>query len=296
MHDVAVIGGGPAGLTAATWLGRYRRNAIVFDSGEYRNRWVDNAHGYLGFDPMVPGELRARAREQLSQYRTVSVRNERVTAIAARDDGTFRVETADVTSPARRIILATGVSDAFPKVAGFFDHYGADVFHCGTCDGYEARGKDVVVFGWSPHVVGFAKGLLEWARSVTVVTDDHDFEGGVGHKISLAEYGVSVIEDDATELVGERGNLSGVILRDGGRVNCQMVFFSIAHNYMNELAISLGCEVSGEGCVLVDDECRTSVPGVFAAGDLTPGMQLVQVAAAKGCIAGVSCARDLSEL
>jgi thioredoxin reductase len=295
VYDVAVVGGGPAGLSAATWIARYRRRVVVLDSEEYRNRWVENAHGYLGSDPIPPKELLVRSCEQLAAYETAERRAPVRVLRVSGTLGRFELDLDDGTClAARRLILATGVRDAFPVIERFFDFYGADIFHCSSCDGYEARGKNVVVFGWGEHVVGFALGLLDWAASVTIVTDGHALEADDADRLRLSRYGIEVIEDDAIALEGERGEMVGVVLKSGACVPCELAFFSIAHHPVNDLALQLGCEKAEAGCVKVDDDAQTTVPGVYAAGDLTPGMQLVSVAVAKGATAGVSCARSLT--
>lgn len=293
MYDAVVVGGGPAGLSAAGWLGRYRRRVVVIDGGEHRNRWVDRSHGYLASDDADPKELLRTAREQVGAYPTVELRPGRVLAARRVDDGSFVLRSEAGPLPAKRVVLATGVVDAFPEVDRFFEHYGADVFHCPTCDGYEAQGCEVVAFGWSSQVAGFALTLLEWAAKVTVVTDGSRFEGDETCRRALERHSVDILEDDAVELLGTRGNLRGVRLRGGSVLPCQLAFFSIAHQPRTDLAAELGCRLTDEGCVVVDHEGLTSVAGVYAAGDLTPGMQLVQVAAAKGAVAGVSCALSL---
>ena len=294
VYDAVVVGGGPAGLAAALWLARYRRTVVVLDSGEYRNRWVDEAHGYLGFDPFSPEELRGRARDDLARYPEAEVRAGKAGRAARNADGTFDVvleEGGRLTS--KRLVLATGVGDAFPEVDGFFEHYGASVFHCPTCDGYEAKGKDVVVLGWSDEVTGFALTLNGWAASVCIVTDGRRFEGDDECRHRLAACGIDVLEDEAIAFVGTRGDLQGVHLRGGRTLACHLAFFSIAHIFHAELADQLGCARTDEGCVQVDHEGATTTPGVYAAGDLVPGLHLVQVAAAQGAVAGVACARSL---
>ncbi|HVM02354.1 MAG TPA: NAD(P)/FAD-dependent oxidoreductase [Acidimicrobiales bacterium] len=294
-YDVVVVGGGPAGLAAATWVARYRRSVALLDGGEPRNRWVEQAHGYLGDDPVDPATLAERARAQLRRYPEAELCEGEAAEVRRDAAGRFEVVT-DGAGPAllaRRLVLATGVRDRFPEVDRFFEHYGAGVFHCPSCDGYEARDARVVVFGWSEDVTGFALTLLGWAGDVTVVTDGRAFEGDAECRRRLAAAGVPVLEDDATELLGPRGGLDGVRLRRGGVVPCELAFFSIAHQPRTELAGQLGCRMTPDGCVEVDHECATSVPGVYAAGDVTPGLQLIQVAAAKGATAGVACARSL---
>ena len=284
-----MIGGGAAGLSAATWLARYRRHVLVLDAGEQRNRWVEHAHGYLGFDPCDPMELLERGRADLKRYETADILNERVSGVEGSEGG-FLVRTDAGEHEGRRLVLATGVADEFPDVEGFFEHYGIDVFHCPSCDGYDARDRDTVVFGWGEHVTGFARHLLRWASSVTIVTDGHRLEADDADRAALADERIRVIEDVATSLEGERGALRTVCLRDAGRIPCRIAFFTIAHHPVNRFAHALGCSLTDEGYVVVDAKGRTTVEGVYAAGDLTPGFQLLQVGAAEGAVAGIACA------
>jgi thioredoxin reductase len=291
-YEALVIGGGPAGCAAATWLARYRCRIAVVDSGEYRNRWVDRAHGYLGRDPLNPRAFLEGVRRDLGQYRNLDLAAGRVLSVS-RNDGGFRVETSGGTLDADRLILATGTRDVFPKVEGFLEHYGADVFHCPLCDGYEARGRRVVVLGWDAHVAGFALKLLHWAGDITVVTQGHRFEGDAHRREALARAGIDLLEDDAARLVGRRGGLRGVELRSGAFVACELVFFSLENRPASELAEQLRCDATPKGYVLIDRDGATSQPGVYAAGDVTPGEQLLLVAAAQGTRAGVACASSL---
>jgi thioredoxin reductase len=291
--DAIVIGGGPAGLSAATWLARYRRTVLVLDSGEYRNRWADASHGYFSRDPANPAELLAQARADLQAYPTAELRHTRAVKAAPIGEGGFEVVTGGGRLTGRRLVLATGVRDQFPDVEGFFDHYGASVFHCPSCDGYEAKGRPVVAIGWSEQVVGFALELLGWASQVTVVTDGRRFEGDAEHRRMLERHGVAVREETALELVGTRGDLRAIRLAGGQTVECQLGFFSIAHHPLTGLGEQLGCQRDAQGYLVVDANGATTVPGVYAAGDVTPGLQLVQVAAGSGAIAGVGCALSL---
>ncbi|MBW3576582.1 MAG: NAD(P)/FAD-dependent oxidoreductase [Actinobacteria bacterium] len=292
-YDAVVVGGGPAGLTAAGWLGRYRRRVLVVDSGEYRNRWVEHVHGLFANDPADPEDLRARSRRDLQQYPHVEVSGGRVIDAEQLADGGFAVILEGDRIRARRVVLASGVRDAFPDVERFFEFYGADVFHCPTCDGFEARGESVAVFGWEPHVAGFAVELLDWADQIRIITDGRPLDIGEPRVAALARFGIDVIEDRAVELLGERGDLQGVRLGSGARIDCTMGFFTIDHDPVTDLAQRLGCKLDDDGYVGVDDEAETTVRGVYAAGDITGGMQLVGLAIGEGTVAGVACARSL---
>jgi thioredoxin reductase len=289
--DAVVVGGGPSGLAAASWLARFRRSVVVVDSGDYRARAVERSHGYLGRDPQTPLDLVARGREEVLAYPTAQVRAGRVEAITRRDDGLFEVD-AGPPLLAHRVVLATGVKDAFPDVEGMEEHYGASVFHCPACDGYEARDRDVVALGWDPQLVGFSATLKNWARSVTVVTNGRRFQGDESCRVQMAENEVDLVEEDALAFTGTRGHLEGVRLRSGRLLPASLVFFSVAHQPRVALATALGCDLDDEGYVAVDGEGQTSVPGVYAAGDLVPGLQLVQIAAGKGAVAGVGAAQS----
>jgi thioredoxin reductase len=293
VYDAVVVGGGPAGLSAATWLARYRRSVLVVDSREYRNRWVEQSHGYLGSDPADPMALLATARAQVSHYPTVVLCDGAATTARRDNQDRFVVGVGNQEFVALRMILATGVVDQFPDVVGFVDHYGTSVFHCPTCDGYEAKDRTVVVFGWSESVTGFALELLDWAGRLTILTQGRRFEGDERDRQVLADHGVQLVEDDAVALVGQRGQLQRVRLRSGGSIEADLVFFSIAHHARVHLAEQLGCELTEDGCLLVDSEGQTTIEGLYAAGDITPGIQLVSVAVGKGAIAGVACATSL---
>jgi len=292
-HDAVVVGGGPAGLAAATWLARYRRDVVLVDAGEQRARRVEWSHGYLGRDPQRPLDLISVARSQLESYPTAShVAAEVVTARRAGDS--FLLGLADGRElAALRVVLATGVVDACPDIEGFAEHYGASAFHCPACDGYDAENLDVVAYGWDERLVGFAASLLNWARSVTVLTSGRRFAGDETCLDVLASHAIEVVETPAVRMLGTRGRLTGVELADGRVVPAGLLFFSVDHAPRVALARQLGCRLDDEGYVEIDANGTTSVEGVFAAGDVVPGLQLVQVAAAQGTAAGIAAARSL---
>ena len=292
-HDAVVVGGGPAGLAAATWLARYRRDVVLVDAGAQRARRVEWSHGYLGRDPQRPMDLIATARRQLLGYPTASdVAGE---VVSARQDGDRFVLGLDDGGElhALRVVFATGVVDAVPDIEGFAEHYGASAFHCPACDGYDAQDRSVVAYGWDERLVGFATTLLNWARSVTVLTSGRRFDGDEACLAVLADHDIDVIETPAVRMLGSRGDLTGVALADGRVVDGELLFFSVDHAPRVGLAQQLGCRVDDEGYLEIDVNGRTTVDGVYAAGDVAPGLQLVQVAAAQGTAAGIAAARSL---
>jgi len=258
--DAVVVGGGVAGLASALWLARYRRSVVVLDSGDYRAAKVETSHGYLGRDPQTPLELLERGRAEVLRYPTATLVQGRAESVVRRADGRFDVGSL----VAHRVVLVCGVFDVKPELQGFDEHYGASLFHCPACDGYEARDRDIVALGWDAHLVGFACTMLNWARSITVVINGHHFDGDESCRSLLASHDIELVEEDAVRLLGTRGSLAGLCLQSGRLLTTSLVFFSIAHEPRTELATSLGCRLDEEGYVVVDAEgqtrCRASTP------------------------------------
>ena len=292
MEDVVVIGGGPAGLAAALWLGRYRRKTLVVDGGEGRNHLAHASHGYLGSDGWEPAKIRKAATADVDRYdsvRRIDTQVERVTT----EDDFFVVATDDGEFVTRRLLLANGVKDVTPDIPGFRELYGQHIFHCACCDGFESSDQDVLAIGWGEQAAGFALDLLEWGARVTLVTNGQEFEGDRSCEVALRRNEIEVIEECVTGFCTEGGRMTGATLASGRTVSATRAFFSIEHEPRNELALSLGCKLDEMGYVEVGPHGETSVDSVYAAGDLTPGEQLVQAAAAAGAIAGIACAMSL---
>lgn len=291
-HDALVIGGGPAGLSAALWLGRYRRRTAVIDAGGQRNRSSHAIHGYASRDGAKPREFLDTLRDEVSRYTTVEHIAGSATRIE-REGKAFRVTTDDATYVGARLMLTTGVEDAMPNIPGFERHYGTAIFHCSCCDGYESRDQDVVAIGWGEHVAGFALDLLDWGARVTLITNGESFEGDAGCRTALGDQSIEIIEEKVEDILSERDEMHGIRLSSGREVPATRAFFSIAHDPRNSLARSLGCKVDELGYVEVGAHGETSVEHVYAAGDITPGEQLVQTASAEGAVAGIACAMSL---
>lgn len=291
-EDVVVVGGGVGGLSAAMWLGRYRRATLVVDSGAQRNLPAHSSHGYLTRDGVSPEELLELARRDATSYGSVRIERGEVTSVArAGDDFDVAIGDRDVT--AHRVVLATGVGDVHPDIPGFDDLYGHAVFHCSCCDGFEARGQEVVAIGWGEHTAGYALDLLEWGARVTLVTNGETFEGDESCRIALERNDIEIVEERVVGFQSDGASMTAARLESGRVIPGTMAFFSIAHHPRVALAQALGCDIDDDGYIVVDEHGRTSVEGVYAVGDVTPGEQLVQVAAAAGAIAGIACALSL---
>lgn len=292
IEDVIVLGGGYAGLSAALWLGRYRRRTLVLDSGRTRNRFAHASHGYLGSDGLDPAEIRDRALHDIARYDTVRIEDGVATAVLA-EDGILEVSSSAGDFSTRRLLLASGVKDVMPDIPGFGELYGRHIFHCSCCDGYESADQDVLAIGWGEHAAGFALDLLEWGARVTLVTNGQEFEGDRACLAALDRNEIEIVEERVARFSIEHEAMTGATTESGRTIPATRAFFSIKHEPNNELARQIGCETDDLGYVTVGPHGETSVEHVYAAGDLTPGEQLVQTAAAEGAVAGIACAMSL---
>ena len=287
MHtDIAIIGGGPAGLQAALSIGRIHRDAVLFDDGTYRNATVSHMHNVVGNDGTPPEEFRTLARKQLTAYATVTLREERVESVED-VDGVFHLRMADGSAvTAYAVVLATGVRDTLPPVPGLEDLWGDLVAHCPFCHGHELSGRRVGILGATiaPHLSAM---LGRIASGLVVFTDGAALpEDWDARPEARTERVVSVERHDG----GVRVTLEG----RGGETSHEQVSGLFVKPTMTQsapFADQLGLELNPSGCIRVDEFGRTSRPGVFAAGDLAhlPAypmpMASVTMAAAAGQVA-----------
>jgi thioredoxin reductase len=300
-YDVVVIGGGPAGLQAALTLGRMHRRTLLLDSGEYRNAPAEHMHNFVTRDGTPPAEFRAAARAALAGYTTVTVRETAATAVVP-DGGGFRVEldTGGTHAPealtARAMVLATGMRDTLPAIPGLEPLFGTVAAVCPYCHGHELSGKHVAVLGSGPHVARVAFLLERIASRLTVLTDGADLDPGVRAQLDGA--GVAVRTEPVKEL-SRSATGATVSFAEGPAEEVGGIFVAAEFAQRAPFAEQLGLRMLASGAVEIDAMGRTSVPGVFAAGDmahtaaLPMPMASVLTAAASGLVAAASLDGDL---
>jgi len=281
--DVAIVGGGPAGLSAALMLGRCLRRVVVIDAGEQRNRKAHAIHGYLTRDATSPTELLRAAETELMRYPTVTLQSGIVTGVDG-ERGAFALRTADGSVvTARRILLATGVIDVVPVIEGLPELFGRSVHHCPHCDGFEYAGRPIGVYGQAGFGVEAALAMLAWSDDVVLFTDARPLASEDRRRCEAL--GVAVHEERVVRLEGRDGQLERVVLANGATVARAALFLVAGQREQSDLAKLLGCEINADGIVVADEHSVTSVPGVYVAGDASIGEQLVVVAAAQGAVA-----------
>jgi thioredoxin reductase len=293
IYDVAIVGGGPAGLTAAMWLGRYLRRVVLVDSGDPRNWETRGINGYLGLPAVTPAALRGAGREEARRWGAELI-DGCVESVTRAGDEHFRLalESGD-TLEARRVLLAFGVKDIWPDIPGLERVYGATAYHCPDCDGHETVGKKTVVVGMGRKAVGLALALSTWTREIVVCTNGRDPELTDALMAQLDKLNIPVLTSRVRQAVHTDRTLTALELDDGMLLDCERLFFSIGHFPADDLAQRLGCGRNDEGCVVIDEHFHTTVPNVYAAGDLVPGTQLALAAAAGGARAAIAIHHSL---
>lgn len=292
-YDCIIIGGGPAGLTAAIFLGRYRRPVLLLDTGEPRNRASRAIHGFLGQHDIPPGELlrRGRAEAEAAGVEIVDARVSRAEKVG----DVFELTTESGVARGRRLLLAYGVRDQRPDDIEDLDrYYGASVFHCPDCDGYECRDRRIGVIGWGKKVAGLALKLLQWTDDVVIFTHGRPREWDEAQHSKLLAENITVKDEKVVAFEGDGERVSGAVLATGERVPAQAFFFTIGVKRSCDLAEQLGCEVDPvKPNVVVDEHRKTTVEGVWAAGDLVAGAQLAVTSAADGAVAAIAINKSL---
>ncbi|HYP17089.1 MAG TPA: NAD(P)/FAD-dependent oxidoreductase, partial [Opitutus sp.] len=289
-----IVGAGPAGLSAALVLGRCARNVLVFDSGKPRNIASRALHGYLKRDGTHPIELRALGRAELAAYPTVQLHDVEVVEIQRLSDR-FEVRLSnDSRFQARFLLLATGRVDAVPEIPGFARYYGHGVYHCPFCDGWEHRGKALVVHGHGENAYHEALLLLTWSADVTICTDGPP-RFNPRQQSRLDANGVKIVAEKIRELRGGDDDMLDAVVFDGrDPLPCDALFFCSDCQQKSLLPADLGCEFDEEGSV----KCGAShqverVPGLYVAGNVRGGVHLAIVAAAEGAEAAIAINRAL---
>jgi thioredoxin reductase len=278
--DVIIVGGGPAGLSAALLLGRCRRSVLVCDAGTPRNGRSHALHGYLTRDGVPPGELRATGLAELAPY-GVEFRCVRVDD-AWQNDGGFEVALADGRRErCLKLLLATGVCDAVPAVEGFDRCYGRSAFHCPYCDGWEVADRRLALYARGASGTGMAAALLDWSRHVVLLTDG-SARLPASERERLERLGVRVRREPVRRLVHDDGRIVEVELTAGAPEPCDALFFKTGQAPQSDLARRLGCRFTGKGAVKTGRLQGTGVPGLYVAGDAARDVQLAIVAAAEG--------------
>jgi thioredoxin reductase len=310
--DVIIIGGGSAGLSAALMLGRARRRVLVLDGGAPRNRFAPHMHGVLGHDGRPPLDLLAAGRAELERYSVVVASAD----VHSADVATVDVQSADVAAAprsgdpgfavslptgerhlARRLLVATGMRDVLPDIPGLAEQWGTGAVVCPYCDGWEVRDRRIAVIATGPMSTHQAQLLRQWSPDVTYFVNGVELPAEA--HAALVARGIAVESREVARVVAdEQGRLRGIRLADCSELAVDAVFLQPLPVPNDGPLRGLGAETAGHlgvDWVAVDETGRTSVPGVWAAGNVVSARSTVPLASAAGNLAGATINADLIE-
>lgn len=292
LYDVVIVGGGPAGLAASLTLGRARKKVLLCDAGPRRNALAKHIHNFVTRDGTPPDEFRQVARQQLATYANVEIRDVHVDKIDG-SKGNFGVRMGQEIVHARRLILCLGVVDEMLPIDGFRELWGHSIFQCPYCHGWEVRDQEWGVLALNPAIVPFSLHLRGWTKHVTVFTNGA-YELSPEERTRLEKANVHVETRAIQRFVAKEKQLESITLSDGTSISCRVLFAHPPQKHV-ELVQQLGLTLDEHGSVRVDPMHReTSVPGIYAAGDLTSRMQAAIAGAAAGTLTGAVLNHELT--
>ncbi|HEU4828286.1 MAG TPA: NAD(P)/FAD-dependent oxidoreductase [Gemmatimonadales bacterium] len=289
-----MIGGGPAGLSAALLLGRSRRQVLLVDAGRQRNRRSASMHGYLTRDGIAPSGFLDLARRELRAYPSIELRQvQAVEADQAGDGFSLRLSDGSVAF-GRTLLVATGVVDDVPVIDGIESLYGRSVHHCPYCDGWEHLDEPIAVYGCGEHVAKYALGLTTWSRDIVLCTDGpHHFPAELLGQ--LERHGIVVHTGKVVRLEGTDGRLERIVFDEGEPLERSALFFCTAQRQGSGFAAHFGARFTPHGAVKTGTAESTAIPGLYVAGDASKDAQLVIVAAAEGAEAAIAINTELTK-
>jgi thioredoxin reductase len=284
-YDVAVVGGGPAGLSGALWLARYLHKVVVVDSGDPRNWETRGINGYLGHQGIRSPDLRELGRAEGARYGVDFIGG--IVDEAVNETGElFAIRLREGTViEAERILLAIGIKDVWPQIPGLENCYGETIHVCPDCDGYETSEKKTVVVGKGRKAVGMALALTTWTKQIVICTDGEAPDMEQTLLDQLKALNIPVLDERIKCVLSKEKEIAGLELEGGMSLDCERLYFAIGQYPADDLGAQLGCKRDPMGRLVIDDRNHTSVKNVYAAGDIAPGPQLAIVAAASGAVA-----------
>lgn len=290
--DVIIVGGSYAGLSAAMTLGRSLRNTLIIDAGKPCNRQTPHSHNFITHDGETPGNIRDKAKAQVLAYKTVQFVND--TAISAvTNTGGFGVQTSSGKNyQSKKLLFATGILDIMPPIKGLAECWGISVLHCPYCHGYEVRHQKTGVIASGEGAVEYAKLLSNWTNALMIFTNGAPAFSDA-HIAVLQKANANVYPQEIEAIEHVAGQVSTVHLKDGSRITVPVIYHRPSFQQHSTLPEALGCTLTSNGFIQVDGMQKTTVPGIFAAGDNSTGFRSVAEAVAGGNKAGAVINKEL---
>lgn len=292
--DVIIIGGSYAGLSSAMALGRSLRNVLIIDSGKPCNRYTPHSHNFITQDGAVPGEIAAKAKEQVLQYDTVKFFEGYATKGKKTENGFEIAVQSGERFSAKKLVFATGVKDVFPDIKGFEECWGKTVIHCPYCHGYEFKGGKTAIIANGDKAFHLASLVNNLTDKITIVTGGKaDFKDVQSAK--LKNHQINIVEKAVKAIQHQNGSMTALIFADGTKENFGAAYAAIPFEQHCKIPEMLGCELTEQGYIKVDMFQKTTVPGIYACGDNASPMRSVANAVATGSLVGAMVNNEMTE-
>jgi thioredoxin reductase (NADPH) len=293
VYDVVIVGGGLAGLSAAIYLGRSQRDTLLIHSGHSMAKWEQDVQNYLGFPEGISGnDLLARGFAQVRRYE-VEVADDEIHALKRDQEGMFHLTGTAQRYVARRVLLSTGLTHVPPDIPGVKDCLGKSLFFCKDCDAYRVQDRSIVIVGRNIEAAEYALSMLLFSSKVLICTNGRTPLWDATHAGWLAEYSIPVTHQSIRSISHDCGQISALTFVDGASLSADAVFTTRGDVFHHDLAEQAGAQLDEEGQIVVNHSMRTSVPGLYAAGCVTPANCQMIIAAGQGATAGQAINRDL---
>ncbi|MFC3199994.1 NAD(P)/FAD-dependent oxidoreductase [Parapedobacter deserti] len=291
--DVIIIGGSFAGLSAALALARSGRSVAVFDNDDACNKSSEKAYNILTNDGLSPQEIKSKAIKNVMNYKSASFYTKTVSRIAEGDP--LSIETVDgATYSSKAALLCTGMADIIPDIPGFADCWGKSIIHCPYCHAYERQARHVSMFGHTEEDIVLAGLLKTWNKDVTLLTNGHPVLAEQ-HEL-LQKQQITIKTQSISALCHNDGQLRAVAFDDGTSFEVKDIFVNPAAVQRSSIGESAGCELLENQLIKIDDFHRTTVTGVYAAGDCCTSFRTISIAIASGTKAGIFIHQDLHKM
>lgn len=292
--DVIIIGGSYAGLAAGMALGRALRQVLIIDSGQPCNIQTPHSHNFITQDGNTPKEISTLAKQQVEKYETVTFYNGLAVTASQKENG-FEISTeAGDLFGAKKLLFATGVKDIMPAIGGAADCWGISILHCPYCHGYEVRNEPTGILANGDIAFEFAKLISNWTKHLTVFTNGKSTLSKE-QSDKLEKHHIQVVETEVEAFQHAHGYLQNVIFKDGARAAVKAIYARLPFEQRSNIPLTLGCELTEQGHIQIDAFQKTTVYGVFAAGDNATYMRSIANVVAMGTLSGVMLNKELIE-
>lgn len=292
--DVIIVGGSYAGLSSAMALGRSMRNVLIIDSGLPCNQQTPHSHNFITQDGVKPKEIAEIAKTQVLKYDTVKLLNDLAVSGQKTKDGFIITTQTGKEFKAKKLVFATGIKDIMPDIKGFSECWGISVIHCPYCHGYEFRNQKTGIFSNGEKAFHVASLVNNLTDNLTILTSGKaEFNSEQLEKLN--KNNIRIVEKEIAEIEHENGHIKNVIFKDGSKMNFEALYSSVPFTQHSDIPTALGCELTEQGYIKVDNFQKTTVKGIFACGDNSTMMRSVAYAVATGGISGSMTNKELTD-